>query len=158
MNPAALVVVLGSAARDVGLGERHAELLELDEAVSLVDVLDLIEAIEDRVASAIGRDLPEGAHRARAARILELAEAGLRDPEIATTVGASVEVVRAVRRRSGVKGHPKPRERSGWEERIRSLQKLGLDADEIAEVTGWSRRTVVDRIRHLAWAELQQGR
>lgn len=158
MSPAVLVGFLGPAAIRLGLEEYHAWLVHRGDAVSLVDILELIEAIEERVVLAIGRELPESAHRARAARILELAEAGQRDPEIAETTGASVETVRAVRRRAGVAGHPKPRARSGWEERIRELRARGMDADEIVAETGWARRTVLDRIGRLNRTERDQAR
>lgn len=156
MNAPQLVRAAGTLARLCGLADRQAELVALEERVTLDDVLDLV----DDIAQAVDRARPAPPpgqvgvreprpRRIRQERILELAASGMHDPEIAAELGLSSGAVRGVRRRAGVAGKPKPRESTGWREMIADAHARGLTNAEISKLTGYTQRTVEQRLHQL---------
>lgn len=84
---------------------------------------------------------------ALAARVLELARQEPRptDAQIAASVGASLDTVRRIRERAGIRTAPEiplPAGARRWREVVGPLLAEGLDASAIAERTGYPRRTV----------------
>lgn len=160
MIPAQLIRALGQAAKLCGRAEIHARLVGLEDEATLDDVLELLDELVDAVdrqrpasppedKPQDGRGLARGEH---SAEILRLVGEGLRDREIAQRLGVGVDLVRGVRRRAGVAAAPwtPPAEaRSGWQERLRELHGEELLVAEIAERTGWTIRTVQQRLHAL---------
>lgn len=144
MIPSQVIRALGQAARLLGLEERHRAAVELEESATREDVVELLDAMAEQLASS--GDLP-GSGRIR--RVLELAAQGLHDPAIAERLGMTAMSVREIRRDAGVPGRPRPRERTGWQDRIRDLHEQGQTTAEIAEALGYTVRTVQQRLHEL---------
>lgn len=150
MNAPQLIRALGTPARLAGLATRQAELVALEDRATLDDVLDLLDDLAVAVDAArpvVAGEEPRASRRVE--RILELAEAGLRDPEIAAQLGVSVPAVRSARRRAGIPGQPTTPKPSGWQDRIREAHGRGLLTPEIAAETGYSVRTVQQYLARL---------
>ena len=163
MDPAQLIRSLGTACRLLGLQREHAEAVaagddaELEVAVGLVDAL--LEAVERRLDE---RPTPRPAARAdvatttRVARVLdrirELAAAGRSDPEIAAELDRSVWAVAKLRQRYDIPPGVPPGGASlgtGWREKIGPLHDAGLTIAQIAAQTGYTVRTVEQRLYEL---------
>lgn len=143
MIPSQLLRTLDPACRSAGVP--HDPAAVPDDATH-DDALDLLA----RLAEAVEADRPTTEPRRpslRVRRVLELARAGRRDTEIAAELGTTADAVRSTRRRHRVEGQGTyVPEGSGWEERTRELHARGLTTAQIAEETGWSIRTVQQRL------------
>lgn len=86
-----------------------------------------------------------------------LAAEGRSDPQIGAALGVTGNAVRKCRERNGIPAGVPPggsSQSTGWEERIRALWSRELTVDEIAAQTGYTRRTVLEKLSQLnlpAW-------
>jgi len=162
MNAPQLIRALGTAAKLTGQADRQAELVALETRASLDDVLDLLDEISvavDAARPARARELRPRVGRApseHAPRILQLASAGHRDPEIANKLGISVAAVRGIRRRAGVAGGPPTPARSGWEDCVREGLDRRLTNAQIAAENGWTVRTAQQHVFVVQTAEMER--
>lgn len=76
-------------------------------------------------------------------------EPRLSDPAIAERLGLTVDVVRRHREAAGIAPAPTPKLGAAWEAPIREAHARGLLTAEIAAATGYSVRTVQQRLSEL---------
>lgn len=132
LRPAA--ELLGVEVGDVSDGAAHEDARALLNA--LVEAFDLARPIADRARDSRSEHAEE---------VARLFGSGLRDPQVAAELGIPQATVRSIRRRLGLRGTALPKERSGWEARLRKWHAEGLSDPEIAERSGWTIRTIQQR-------------
>jgi hypothetical protein len=154
--PAQLIRAAGQLARLTGAREHHAALVALEERATLDDVLELLDDLVDAVDRARPRPppveepgAPRGVGRPHAphhAEVVRLVQAGGRDRAVADELGISREAVRSIRRAEGIAAAPWTPPPATWQERLRELHRQGLTTAAMVEATGWSTRTVQQRL------------
>lgn len=115
----------------------------------------MLEALERRLQQPAPRvEDPEPTTRVarHLARIRELAAAGRSDPEIAAILGRTVWAVAKLRQRYDIPPGVRPGGSSlgtGWRSKIGALRNAGMTAEQIAAETGYTLRTVRQRLYEL---------
>jgi len=149
MDAAQMVRALTQASKLCGLHEEAFGLCERGTDVRLADVRDLAEQIAEAIDSQLPRtDRRPPATDEQSVCILELSKQGLPDGEVGRRLGLPPAVVRRTRREAGVAGSTW-RARTGWEARIGEAHGRGLTTPQIAEATGYTVRTVQQRLAEL---------
>gem|GEM_PF-5363931 len=155
MIPAQLVRSLGTAARLTGQAGRQAQLVALEEGVTLEDVLELLEHVLD----AVDRARPTAERTASPRRsgrggqnsippdvedqVVALLRAGRTPDQISAVAGVAARTVRRIRARAGIA--PPSRKRTGpprWEAPIREAHRRRLTVAEIVVETGYRESSV----------------
>lgn len=149
MSPGQFLRSLRQPCMLAGIEGAHAAAVAKD-GVGLEASLGLLDALMERVEVEITGSPPERLAPATADRVGELARQGLCDPDIARVLGLTPVAVRSARRRHGIPpGAPVARVRTGWQERIGAAHARGLTTPEIAAETGYTIRTVQQRLAEL---------
>jgi transposase len=135
-----LVRAYGAPSRHLGLQRQHAPLLEAverGEPLTATHLLDLLTSHLDRLEELADEGEaarpPEAAEGAQEARILELVQQGLHDPDIAERLSLSRWQVRRARKRAALAGHSKPHPPSPAKARVAEAHGRGLTTRQIEE-------------------------